>query len=98
MEFVVGAIILAGCIIGGSILANGIIADVYRQRKIEIKRREILNRQRMEEEEAAWRGVNTEMKRELDSLMKEVVYLRQQIKRKDKILQHVMLKDIEKIW
>lgn len=98
MEFVVGAIILSGCIIGGSILANGIIADVYRQRKIEIKRREILNRQRMEEEEAAWRGVNTEMKRELDSLMKEVDYLRQQIKRKDQILQHVMLKDIEKIW
>ena len=95
MEFIVGAIIVSGCIIGGSILANGVITDAHRRRKLSVQRRALLDRLRLEEEEASWRGVNRELERKYDALRSENAALKRKIALKDELLSSIVLKDIE---
>lgn len=93
-----GAIILAGCAVGFGVFASSFCTDVYRQRKLAAQRASALHQQRMEDEAAAWRLYDADLKRQNAALQIENDRLRQKIRNMQNLMAAIKLKEVEERW
>ena len=93
-----GAIILAGCAVGLGVFASSFCTDIYRQRKLAAQRASVLHQQRMEDEAAAWRFIDADLKRQNTALQIENAKLRQKIRNMQNLMAAIKLKEVEERW
>lgn len=94
MDYLIFAIVFAGCFIGFSVLVIGMLKD-YRQKvaieaEADFKKRWL----RMKEERASWRGLNEDMERDNIELRLENEALQRKIANMEALLAKTKLKDM----
>ena len=94
MEYIVGAILLSGCSIGGSILFIGALSDSRKRQQLEAYRSVMRDKKRLKEEKAAWRGIDLDIRKENAELRLENESLKRKITSMETLMANVKLKDM----
>lgn len=94
MEYIVGAILLSGCSIGGSILFIGALSDSRKRQQLEAYRSVMRDKKRLKEEKAAWRGIDLDIRKENAELRLENESLKRKITSMETLMASVKLKDM----
>ena len=94
MEYIVGAILLSGCSIGGSILFIGALSDSRKRQQLEAYRSVMRDKKRLKEEKAAWRGIDLDIRKENAELRLENESLKRKITSMEALMASVKLKDM----
>lgn len=93
MEYIVGAILLSGCSIGGSILFIGALSDSRKRQQLEAYRSVMRDKKRLKEEKAAWRGIDLDIRKENAELRLENDSLRRKITSMEALMARTKVKD-----
>ena len=93
MEYIVGAILLSGCSIGGSLLFIGALNDSRKRRQMEAYRAVMRDKQRLKEEKAAWRGIDLDIIKENAELRLENESLKRKITSMEALMAKIKVKD-----
>lgn len=93
MEYIVGAILLSGCSIGGSLLFIGVLNDSRKRRQMEAHRAVMRDKQRLKEEKAAWRGIDLDIRKENAELRLENDSLKRKITSMEALMARTKVKD-----
>lgn len=93
MEYIVGAILLSGCSIGGSILFCGVLTDSRKRRQMETYRAVMRDKKRLKEEKAAWRGIDLDIRKENAELRLENDRLKRKITSMEALMARTKVKD-----
>lgn len=93
MEYIVGAILLSGCSIGGSILFIGALSDSRKRQQLEAYRSVMRDKKRLKEEKAAWRGIDLDIRKENAELRLENESLKRKITSMETLMAKIKVKD-----
>ncbi len=93
MEYIVGAILLSGCSIGGSILFIGALSDTRKRQQLEAYRSVMRDKKRLKEEKAAWRGIDLDIRKENAELRLENDSLKRKITSMEALMARTKVKD-----